>query len=210
MNLPNKLTLIRIVSIPFIIVFSIYDFFPFDDGYADWLSRAIAAFLFIAASVTDFLDGHIARKHNLITDFGKFMDPLADKFLVLGAMFAMCISSFVFEYNDLFAYDFCVSTETLRHLFFWSAAIVLFRELAVTSMRLVVAKSGIVVAANMLGKIKTNTQIVCISVLLLEPVVLPFCRGWLSLVSIIVMSVFTLWSGLNYILSYWKYLDTEI
>lgn len=209
MNLPNKLTLIRIVCIPFIIVFAIYDFFPFDDGYADWLSRAIAAFLFIGASVTDFLDGHIARKHNLITDFGKFMDPLADKFLVLGSMFAMCISSFTFEYNDLFAYDFCVSPEILRHLFFWGAAIVLFRELAVTSMRLVVAKSGIVVAANMLGKIKTNTQIVCISVLLLEPVVLPFCRGWLSLLSIVVMSVFTLWSGLNYILSYWKYLDTE-
>ena len=208
MNLPNKLTLIRIVCIPFFIVFAVYDFFPFDDCYADWLSRAIAAFLFIGASVTDFLDGHIARKHNLITDFGKFMDPLADKFLVLGSMFALCMSSFTFEYNTVMEHSYCLSPETLRHFFFWGAIVVLFRELAVTSMRLVVAKSGVVVAANMLGKIKTNTQIVCISVLLLEPIVLPFCRGWLSLASIVCMTVFTLWSGLNYILSYWKYLDT--
>lgn len=209
MNLPNKLTIIRIISIPFFIVFAVYDFFPFDEGYADWLSRAIAALLFIGASVTDFLDGHIARKHNLITDFGKFMDPLADKFLVLGSMFALCMSSFTFAYNDLFVYDFCVSPEMLRHLFFWGAIIVLFRELAVTSMRLVVAKSGVVVAANMLGKIKTNMQIICVSTVLLEPVVLPFCRGWLSLITIVLMAFFTLWSGLNYILSYWKYLDTE-
>lgn len=209
MNLPNKLTLIRIICIPFFIIFAVYDFFPFDEGYADWLSRIVAAFLFIGASVTDFLDGHIARKHNLVTDFGKFMDPLADKFLVIGSMFALYMSSYTFAYNDLFVYDFCVSPEILRHLFFWGAIIVLFRELAVTSMRLVVAKSGVVVAANMLGKIKTNTQIVCVSVLLLEPVILPFCRGWLSLLSVIVMAVFTLWSGLNYILSYWKYLDTE-
>ena len=168
MNLPNKLTLIRIICIPFFIVFAVYDFFPFDDGYADWLSRAIAAFLFIGASVTDFLDGHIARKHNLITDFGKFMDPLADKFLVLGSMFALCMSSFTFEYNTVMEHGCCLSPELLRQFFFWGAIIVLFRELAVTSMRLVVAKSGVVVAANMLGKIKTNTQIVCISVLLLD------------------------------------------
>lgn len=209
MNLPNKLTLIRIVSIPFFIVFAVYDFFPFDEGYADWLGRIIAAALFISASVTDFLDGHIARKHNLITDFGKFMDPLADKFLVLGSMFALCMSTYAFDYNDLFVYDFCVSPELLRQFFFWGAIIVLFRELAVTSMRLVVAKSGVVVAANLLGKIKTNTQIVCVSTVLLEPIVMPFCRGWLSLITIVLMTVFTLWSGLNYILTYWKYLDAE-
>lgn len=208
-NLPNKLTLIRIISIPFFILFAVYDFFPFDDCYGDWLSRAIAAALFIGAAVTDFLDGHIARKHNLITDFGKFMDPLADKFLILGSLMALCVSAFTFEYNTVCAHDFGVPVEVLRQVFFWGSVVVLFRELAVTSMRLVVAKTGIVVAANMLGKIKTNTQIVCVSVLLLEPIVLPFCRGWLSLLSVIVMAVFTLWSGLNYILSYWKYLDTE-
>ena len=85
--------------------------------------------------------------------------------------------------------------------------IVLFRELAVTSMRLVVAKNGVVVAANILGKIKTNTQIICICSVLLEPLVLPFARGWFTFIMIILVSVFTVWSGLNYILTYWKYLD---
>lgn len=207
MNTPNKLTIFRILCIPFIIILTVYDFFPFDDGYVDWLSRSLAFLLFLAASITDFLDGHLARKHNLVTDFGKFMDPLADKFLVLGAMFALCLSQYAFKYNDLFVYDFCIPVHVLRLMFFWGAVVVLFRELAVTSMRLVVAKTGVVVAANMLGKIKTNTQIVCVSVLLLEPVVLPFCRGWLSFASIIVMTVFTVWSGVHYILSYWKYLD---
>ncbi len=209
MNTPNKLTLFRIICIPFFIVFAVYDFFPFDASYADWLSRVIAAFIFIAASVTDYLDGHIARKHNMITDFGKFMDPLADKFLVLGAMFAICMSSYAFCYNDLIVYDYCIPAEILRQLFFWGSIIVLFRELAVTSMRLVVAKSGVVVAANMLGKIKTNTQIVCISTVLLEPVLLPFFRGWLSFITILLMIFFTVWSGLHYIFTYWKYLDTE-
>ncbi len=209
MNLPNRLTLFRILCIPVFMVFAVYDFFAFDAAYADWLSRAIAAAVFILASVTDFLDGHIARKQHLITDFGKFMDPLADKFLVLGAMFSLCVSPYAFSYNDLFVYDFCISASCLRQVFFWGTVIVLFRELAVTSMRLVVAGSGVVVAANLLGKIKTNTQIVCVCTVLLEPVLLPFLRGWLSLVSIIVMVIFTIWSGLHYILSYWAYLDTK-
>lgn len=209
MNTPNKLTLFRIVCIPFFILFAVYDFFPFDSAYADWLSRSIAAAIFLAASITDFLDGHLARKHGLVTDFGKFMDPLADKFLVLGAMFSLCVSQYAFRYNDLFVYDFCIPADVLRLLFFWGAVVVLFRELAVTSMRLVVAKSGVVVAANMLGKIKTNTQIVCVCVVLLEPIVLPFCRGWLTFASIVVMVIFTIWSGFHYILSYWKYLDPK-
>ena len=208
MNLPNKLTLIRISLIPIFIVLAVYDFFDGDAGYVDWISRCIAGAIFIVAAITDFLDGHIARKHNLVTDFGKFMDPLADKFLVLGAMFSLCFSPYAFRYNDLFAYDFCIPVDILRQLFFWCSIIVLFRELAVTSMRLVVAKSGVVVAANMLGKIKTNAQIVCICAVLLEPVVLPFARGWLTCLTIVVTAVFTVWSGLNYILSYWKFLDT--
>ncbi len=209
MNLPNRLTLFRILCIPVFMVFAVYDFFAFDAAHADWLSRVIAAAVFILASVTDFLDGHIARKQHLITDFGKFMDPLADKFLVLGAMFSLCVSPYAFCYNDSFVYDFCIPESCLRQVFFWGTVIVLFRELAVTSMRLVVAGSGVVVAANLLGKIKTNTQIVCVCTVLLEPVLLPFLRGWLSLVSIIVMVIFTIWSGLHYILSYWAYLDTK-
>lgn len=209
MNTPNKLTLFRILCIPFFIVFAVYDFFAFDADSADWLSRMLAAGIFIVASVTDFLDGHLARKHNLVTDFGKFMDPLADKFLVLGSMFALCMSSYAFRYSDRFVYDCCLSETTLRQLFFWGAIIVLFRELAVTSMRLVVAKSGVVVAASMLGKIKTTTQIICICTVLLEPLLLPFCRGWLSCITIVCMAFFTLWSGISYICTYWKYLDTK-
>lgn len=209
MNTPNKLTLFRIVCIPFFIVLAVYDFFPFDDAYADWCSRALAALVFIVASVTDFLDGHLARKHNLVTDFGKFMDPLADKFMVLGAMVSLCLSQYAFRYADWFVHDYGVQTDVLRQVFFWGAIVVLLRELAVTSMRLVVAKSGVVVSANMLGKIKTNTQIVCVCVVLLEPLVLPFCRGWLSLASILVMVVFTVWSGVHYIASYWKYMDPK-
>ena len=210
MNLPNKLTLIRIVSIPFFILFAVYDFFPFDDCYGDWLSRAIAAFLFIGAAITDFLDGHIARKHNLITDFGKFMDPLADKFLVLGSMFALCVSSFTFEYNDLFVYDFCVSPEILRHFFFWGAVIVLFRELAVTSMRLVVAKSGIVVAASMLGKIKTVSQMAGTVIILMEPIIPFFCDNHiLSYVSMGIMAFTTLFSGWDYLKAYLPYISTN-
>ncbi len=209
MNTPNKLTLFRILCIPVFILLAVYDFFPFDDGALNWCSRVLAFAVFLVASVTDFLDGHLARKHGLVTDFGKFMDPLADKFLVLGALFSLCMSSYVFAYSPYFVYDFCLPSEVLRQVTFWGAVVVLLRELAVTSMRLVVAKSGVVVAANMLGKIKTNTQIVCVCVLLLEPLILPFCRGWLSLLSVVVMTVFTVWSGVSYLRSYWKFLDPK-
>ena len=209
MNTPNKLTLFRICCIPVFILFAVYDFFPFDDGAVDWCSRLAAFAVFLVASLTDFLDGYIARKRGLVTDFGKFMDPLADKFLVLGALFSLCMSPYAFAYNPAFADGFCVPTEVLRQAFFWGAVVVLFRELAVTSMRLVVAKRGVVIAANMLGKIKTNTQIICVCVLLLEPILLPFCRGWFSLATVAVMAFFTVWSGVNYLRSYWKYLAPE-
>lgn len=208
MNAPNRLTLIRILLIPAIIVFCIYNLFRADDAYADWISRLIASGLFALAAVTDFLDGHIARKHNLVTDFGKFMDPLADKFLVLGCLFSICFSNYMFVPNTYDAPFF--PSEILRHMFFWASVIVLFRELAVTSMRLVVAKRGVVVPANMLGKIKTNAQMVCILAVIIEPVAFPFLRGWFTAFCIVAMTVFTVWSGINYIVSYWKYLDVSI
>ena len=214
MNLPNKLTLIRIISIPFFILFAVYDFFPFDDCYGDWLSRSIAALLFIGAAITDFLDGHIARKHNLITDFGKFMDPLADKFLILGSLMALCVSAFAFEYNAVCAHDFGVPAEVLRQVFFWAAVVVLFRELAVTSLRLVVASSaGKVVAASWWGKVKTTTQCVAIILILLEPALLcvlpdgftPLC----SYVAMAAMLIATIGSGLDYMKTYMPYIDTN-
>jgi CDP-diacylglycerol--glycerol-3-phosphate 3-phosphatidyltransferase len=150
------------------------------------------------------LDGKIARKYGLVTDFGKFMDPLADKFMVIGAMMIL-----------LYRY------ESIRPVFIWAAILVIFRELAVTSMRLVVSgSSGIVVAANMLGKIKTVTQIVCVCTVILEPLIytLPFMSflpvWWvdalpLTYLSIVVMAVFTAWSGIHYLAAYWKYLDPQ-
>lgn len=203
MNLPNKLTLGRIIVIPFFVFFLTYNLFEDPN-----ISRIISAALFIAASVTDFLDGHIARSRNLITDFGKFMDPLADKFLILGAMFAICFSGYIFDYADGFIT--IIPASVLKHLFFWTAIVVVFRELAVTSMRLVVVKSsGAVIAASMLGKIKTVTQIVATSLVMLEPVILPFCHGVLTLISTAAMLFFTVLSGVNYIKSYWKFIDTN-
>ena len=204
MNLPNKITVARIFMIPFFVFFLVYDIF--DDPI---ISRVVSASLFIIASITDFVDGHIARKRGLITDFGKFMDPLADKFLILGAMFAMCFSDYVFDYAAV-GFTTAVSAEIVRHLFFWTAIIVVFRELAVTSMRLVVAKSsGAVIAASMLGKIKTTTQIIGVAVVILEPVIFRFTHGWFSVVSLAAMLVFTVLSGVNYIKTYWKFINTD-
>lgn len=204
MNLPNKITVARIFMIPFFVFFLVYDIF--DDPI---ISRVVSASLFIIASITDFVDGHIARKRGLITDFGKFMDPLADKFLILGAMFAMCFSDYVYDYAAV-GFTTAVSAEIVRHLFFWTAIIVVFRELAVTSMRLVVAKSsGAVIAASMLGKIKTTTQIIGVAVVILEPVIFRFTQGWFSVVSLAAMLVFTVLSGVNYIKTYWKFINTD-
>lgn len=204
MNLPNKLTLGRIVLIPFFVFFLVYN--VFDNAN---ICRLISAALFIIASVTDFLDGYLARSRNLITDFGKFMDPLADKFLILGAMFAICFSGYIFDYSAV-SFDTVFSVEIMEHLFFWTAIIVVFRELAVTSMRLVVAKSsGAVIAANYLGKIKTVTQIIGICVVILEPVIFPFTKGWLTIISTAVMCFFTIVSGYTYIKSYWQFIDTN-
>ncbi len=136
MNLPNKLTVGRIVLVPFFVTALLIDF-PFN--------HLVALILFIVASITDMLDGKIARKNNLVTDFGKFADPLADKILVLAAL--LCFIQM--------GYCDCVAV-----------IIVLFREFAVTSIRLIAAASGKVVAANIWGKVKTVTQMVAIIAIL--------------------------------------------
>ena len=191
LNLPNKLTLFRILMVP--VFLAVMLALPLSDT----VSRIVSGAVFILTCVTDMLDGKIARKYNLVTDFGKFMDPLADKFIVFAALLAILVK-----------YDY------LRDIFVWAAALVMFRELAVTSMRLVVAgKDGTVIAANLLGKIKTVSQIVCISTIILEPVVLPLYPfrdlHILSYATMAFMTVMTVWSGVNYIASYWKYLSPE-
>ena len=193
MNLPNKLTLARMVMVPFLMVFITFDF-----GLGMW-SRLIAAAFFGLASLTDFVDGYLARKWNLVTNFGKFMDPLADKLMVFVALISLCYVTGRDEGATV--YGVCLLAATV---------IVIFRELAVTSMRLVVNNaSGIVVSANMLGKIKTNTQIVCVCCIILEPILLPFCGNLISFISCIVMTVFTLWSGLSYLKAYWPYIKSD-
>lgn len=197
LNLPNKLTLLRLVMVPiFVVVLMVSD--------ALWASIT-GLCLFVIASLTDMLDGKIARKYNLITDFGKFLDPLADKFMVIGAMFVILYRTLTSPTPD----------EIFSQVFFWAFLIVIFRELAVTSIRLVVSSSsGIVIAANMLGKIKTCTQIACVICCLAEPMIyreVGIATDFLpvSLVTAGLMLIFTLWSGIHYIASYWKHLDPE-
>ena len=192
MNLPNKLTVLRVILVP---VFMLFLCVPM--GLSDTLVRVIAAVLFALTSLTDMLDGKIARKYNMITDFGKLMDPLADKFLVFGAMLGILV--------------YCAD---LRPIFVWAAAIVMLRELAVTSLRLLAAsQSGAVIAAAWLGKVKTVTQVVCILCVILEPVILPFPLftqyHLLSYVTIAAMIVMTIWSGVEYFAAYGKNINMK-
>ncbi|MBO5415093.1 MAG: CDP-diacylglycerol--glycerol-3-phosphate 3-phosphatidyltransferase [Clostridia bacterium] len=203
LNLPNKLTVLRLCLVP---VFLLVGMLP-DSIIPFYVSCVICAVLFIGTALTDMFDGKIARSRGLITDFGKFLDPVADKFMVIGALFVI-LHKF----------------ENLKTAMIFTLIVIVFRELAVTSMRLVVSTGeGIVIAANSLGKIKTVSQIVFICTVFLEPVVeylVELIVGgaenniihgiypltWLSMVFTVVMTV---WSGVNYIKSYWKYLDPE-
>ena len=197
MNLPNKLSILRLCLVPVLLLVGML---PINF----YVSCIICVILFIATSITDMLDGKIARKYNLITDFGKFIDPVADKFMVIGTMFVI-----LYKFEDL------------RTLMIFALIVVVFRELAVTSMRLVVSTgSNIVIAANNLGKIKTVSQIVAICTVFIEPVLqwivrLIFKADWrtdivpLTWLTIAFMIFMTVWSGVNYIMAYWKYLDPE-
>ena len=215
MNLPNKLSVLRLCLVPIILIVGLLTpkFSNDAPSVAFYISSAVCAVLFIAASITDMLDGKIARKHGLITDFGKFIDPIADKFMVIGALFVL-----LYKFAEL---------EYMMIVLIITLTIIVFRELAVTSIRLVASKSAdVVVAANILGKVKTVMQIVAISSLFLEPVlqwvfklIVEAAGGslanWrydilpLSWISIVLSLVMTLWSGIAYIKGYWKYLDPE-
>ncbi len=203
MNLPNKLTVLRIILVP---IFLVIMMLP--DRVLDWkVSGLVGVGIFIIASLTDMLDGKIARKYNLVTDFGKLMDPLADKFMVIGALTALVYRA----------------SGTTCTLFTIALLVVIFRELAVTSLRLIAASSakGVVVPANMLGKIKTVTQIACIVVAFVEPIIYAIpgvakaLPNWMlsyppvTYAFCVLMIVFTVWSGINYFIGMWKYLDPQ-
>lgn len=166
MNLPNKLTMFRVILIPFFVFFVLAGFF----GRA---GDIIGLVIFIVASLTDMLDGKIARKYNLITNFGKFMDPLADKLLVCSAM--ICLIS-------------------VGRLAAWIVIIIIAREFIISGFRLIAVDNGVVIAASMWGKVKTVVQMVMIILLLLH---LPFAwyqvleqiAVWLALVLTVVSLV---------------------
>lgn len=180
MNLPNKITISRILMIPFFILIMSVDFgwgMMSVFGTDMPVEHFVGALLFIVASTTDWIDGYIARKYNLVTNFGKFLDPLADKLLVSAALILL------------------VELELAPA---WIVIAIICREFAVTGLRLILAETGEVVAANTLGKIKTWTQIIAIAVLLLhnalfESIGIPFgdIMLWTAL-------FFTLWSGWDY------------
>ncbi|MCI9426768.1 MAG: CDP-diacylglycerol--glycerol-3-phosphate 3-phosphatidyltransferase [Eubacterium sp.] len=140
MNLPNKLTVCRVALIPFFVVFLLY---PDLTKYSNYIAAAI----FIIASLTDYADGKIARKYNLVTNFGKFMDPLADKLLVCAAMICLV------EMGKLAA---------------WIVIVIMSREFIISGFRLVASDNGIVIAASYWGKFKTTFQMLMIIVLILD------------------------------------------
>lgn len=140
MNLPNKLTVLRVLMIPFFVWFTLADLVP---GY----SKYIAVGIFIVASLTDLLDGKIARKYNLVTNFGKFMDPLADKLLVCAAL--ICLVA-------------------MNRLAAWIVIVIISREFIISGFRLVASDNGVVIAASYWGKWKTTFQMLMIIVLLLD------------------------------------------
>ena len=169
MNLPNKLTMGRIFAIPIFIILLLM-------GY-----RVIACIIFIAAAFTDMLDGKIARKYNLVTNFGKLMDPLADKLLTMSAF--LCLV----ELGDMPA---------------WMAIVILGREFIITGMRQVAATQGIVIAAGWSGKIKTVLQMIAIPLLLLEnwPCSVYFNNFPLATIFLWAALVMTIVSGIEYIM----------
>lgn len=170
MNLPNKLTVSRVIMIPFFLIFLLSGWIaqPFD--------RYLALVIFIAASITDTLDGHIARSRNLITNFGKFMDPLADKLLVSAAMISMV---------------------ELKELPAWIVVIIISREFIITGFRLLAVESGLVIAASWWGKIKTVTQMLMIIYLLLG--FHGFIFDTIKALLVTLAVVFTIISGVDYI-----------
>lgn len=139
MNLPNKLTLFRVILIPFFVLFMLVDITAYDK----WIALAI----FIVASLTDLLDGKIARKYNLVTNFGKFMDPLADKLLVCSAL--ICLVA-------------------LTKIPAWIVIIIIAREFIISGFRLIASDNGVVIAASYWGKFKTTFQMVMICLMIVD------------------------------------------
>ena len=162
MNTANKLTMLRVLLIPVYLLMWYLDFHG---------NNYVALAIFVIASITDFVDGYVARHYNQVTDFGKFMDPLADKVLVITAMICFC---------------------AMGRFPAWALVIVVAREFAVSGLRMVAVDNGRVIAAGWSGKVKTFTTMVCLCILHL------LVWEWLVWVCIILIAATTLYSGVEY------------
>ena len=185
MNLPNKLTVLRIVLIPFMMFFYLASFIPHGIG------KIVALAIFIIAALTDLLDGKIARKYNLVTNLGKFLDPIADKILTATALFMLMADGTIPAPYGVIA-----------------ITIIIAREFMVSALRLIAASQGTVLAADIWGKAKTMVQMIAIPICMLIPflVALNGVAGWLILtVKIVgwsalgVATLLTVVSGVNYL-----------
>lgn len=188
MNLPNKITLSRIFLIPvFIIILSIsMEWGTWNIGTTDLpVTHFVAGIIFLIASLTDWLDGHYARKFNLVTNMGKFLDPLADKLLV-SAAFILLVEL------DLAAA--------------WIVIVIISREFAVTGFRLVAAGEGVVLAASNMGKLKTVAQIAAIAFLLLHNFPFSYLGFPVDTVILYIALILTVWSGVDYFIKNWHVL----
>lgn len=172
MTTASKITLIRVAFIP------VFMFFMYMSGGQSGLWMLLSLAVFLLASLTDFVDGQIARKRNQVSDFGKFLDPLADKLLVIAAMTMFC------QWGDFPA---------------WALMLVLTREFAVTGLRLVAVGKGKVIAAGWSGKVKTVCTMVGLCILMAFPHVI-----WLTWAVLFVIVVTTLYSGVRYFVQNWK------
>jgi len=185
MNLPNKLTVLRMVLIPFVMFFYLATFIPHGIG------KIVALAIFIIAALTDLLDGKIARKHNLVTNLGKFLDPIADKILTASVLFMIMADGTIPA-----PYGVIVVT------------IIIAREFAVSALRLIAASQGLVLAADIWGKAKTMVQMIAIPICMLIPFLIELggVADWLLLtVKIVgwsalgVATLLTIISGVNYL-----------
>ena len=183
MNLPNRITITRIILVPIFMLFIVPLSMNYDTQIAGInIYSLIAAIIFVVASITDGLDGHIARSRNLITNFGKFLDPIADKLLISGALLTLV------ERGDVSS---------------WVAMIIITREFIVTALRLVAASEGIVIAASKSGKIKTVTQIVAVTALITQNWPLTLIWSGFSCFSVIALTlavITTVYSGIEYVI----------
>ncbi len=181
MNLPNKITVFRFVLIPLIIIIDLIGPLK-EEVYFEYLTlnNIIILVIFLLGAFSDFLDGHIARKRDIVTSFGKFMDPLADKMLVYATLILLL------NQNNV--------------LTGWVVIVMLAREFMVSGLRMLAAEDGQVIAAGMLGKIKTNVQFLLIVVLLLFGTMNKDVADIIISVVMYVTVIFTLWSGIDYLI----------